>query len=631
MLVKYIFLSLMIIISHEFLWAEDTHTPNILWLVIEDTSPQNIGCYGNSVIQTPNIDNLAADGVRFINAYSTGTMCSPSRSTIITGVRTYKMGTGNQRSYYPIPDFIKGFPYYLRQSGYYTTNNGKTDYNTSSESYIIKNSWDESSKKAGWWNKKPGQPFFAVFNIYDSHQSRTMTNTYEIYQQQVLQYLPDALVIGEKEFDMPPFLADTPEMRKQYARMYNAVSLADYNLGKLLNRLEEDGLKDSTIIFFYADHGQGMPRIKTNGIGQGYKVPFVIWFPEMYKQLSPWGTSGIVTSEQISFADLAPSVLSLAGIDIPDYFDGRAFLGNNRVQTDEFMFVSNDRCNNSFNLDRAVIKDSLIYIRNFTPFSPEQRWIHYFFQGEICQIMYEDYIADKLTEQQSFVFEKRSSECLYNLHNDEWEMNNLIDDPEYKKEIIEMRIALEQNILESQDILFANEYDLKRISANTTPYAFRMSNDYNIDEIWEAASLSGFSNLESKQKQISLLDHHNKLVRFWASVGLKSHTNLDSIDLNNISTYLQDSYPPVQIYLASVLYDHTRDKNAKTIINNYSLSDDPDLSLMALHNIHNMTNNMDFADLIPEVYLHTKTSNELWSTRASAEVLLYRLKGIKPR
>jgi len=627
---KYLLLLLMVFTSPCLLCAENNKTPNILWLVIEDTSPQNIGCYGNSVVNTPNIDNLAADGVRFVNAYSTGTMCAPSRSTIITGVRTYKMGTGNQRSYFPLPDFIKGFPYYMKQAGYYTTNNGKTDYNTSREDYIIEHSWHESSKNAGWWNRESGQPFFAVFNIYDSHQSRTMTNPYEVYQRQVLRYLSDTLKINENDFEMPPFLADTPDMRKQYARMFNAVSLADYNLGKWLKRLEEDGLKDSTIVFFYADHGQGMPRAKTNGIGQGYKVPFVIWFPEMYKHLSPWGTEGVVTSEQVNFADLAPTVLSLAGIDIPDYFDGRAVLGGNRVQPDKFMFVSNDRCNNSLNLDRAVIKDSLIYIRNFTPFSPEQRWIHYFIKGEICQIMYEDYIEDKLSEQQSFVFEKRPPEGLYNLHNDEWEMNNLIDDSEYTEQINEMRFALEQNILESKDVLFANEYDLKKISANTTPYSFRMSDDYNIDEIWEAASLSGFRNLESKRKQISLLEHQNKFVRYWASVGLKSQiNNLDSVDLKTISTHLQDSYPPVQIYLASVLYDHTKDKNAETIIKDYSLSSDPDLSLMALHNIQNMRNNMDFADFIPEVYLHTKGSNELWPTTASAEVLLYRLKGIK--
>ena len=341
--------------------AQSSTKPNILWLVIEDTSPQNIGCYGSLAVNTPNIDKLAKEGVRFTNAYSTGTSCAPSRSTIITGVKTYKMGTGNQRSTWPIPDFIKGFPYYLKQAGYYTTNNSKTDYNTSNASQIISNSWHESSNQAGWWNRQPGQPFFAVFNIYDSHQSRTMTDSYDTYVRNVLDVLPDDLEVGENEFEMPPYLADNPQMRKEYARMYNGISLTDYNIGKQIKQLEEAGLKDSTIIFFYADHGQGMPRVKCNESGQGHKVPFVIWFPEMYKHLSPWGTSGVVTTEQINFADLGPTLLSLAGIEAPDYFDGRAFLGEHRAAQEEYLFVSNDRPDNGLNTGRAVIKDSLIY------------------------------------------------------------------------------------------------------------------------------------------------------------------------------------------------------------------------------------------------------------------------------
>ncbi len=628
MLSRFIVFLLLIVVVFHFARGQENNSPNILWLVIEDTSPQNIACYGNTAVHTPNIDKLAKEGVSFSNAYSTGTSCAPSRSTIITGVRTFKMGTGNQRSQFPIPDYIKGFPSCLKQAGYYTTNNSKTDYNTSSESYIIQNSWNENSNSAGWWNRRPGQPFFAVFNIYDSHQSRTMSNSFEDYQNQVLQYLPDSLQVDDEEFEMPPYLNDSPEMRKQYARMYNAISLADYNLGKVLTRLENEGLKDSTIIFFYADHGQGMPRVKTNGIGQGYKVPFVIWFPEMYKHLSPWNTSGTVTSEQINFADLAPTILSLAGVHIPDYFDGRAFLGSAREEADEYVFVSNDRCDNSFNLDRGVIKDSLIYVRHFTPFSPEQRWISYFINGEICQIMFEDFVQGNLPDEQSFVFEKRTPEGLYNLYLDKWEMNNLIDDPDYTKELSEMRQVMEKNILESKDVLFANEYDLKRLSADITPYEFRLSEEYNINEIWEAVSISGFNTDESKQKQIELLGHPNKLVRFWAAVGLKSQDGLKDADIEEISNHLNDSYAPVQIYLSSVLYDYNKNEEAKSIIKNYSLSSDPDLSLMALHNLQNMKNNMDFAVFLSQVISHAQNSNDLWNTKASAEVLLYRLNGI---
>ena len=150
--------------------------PNILWLTYEDTSPQFIGCYGDSLAKTPTMDRLAADGVRFTSAFSTGTVSSPSRFCLITGMTPATMGTGNHRSQYPIPDFVHGFPKYLRDAGYYTSNNYKTDYNNAREKEMIAESWDESSGKAGWWKRKPGQPFFAVFNSPHSHQSRTMTN-----------------------------------------------------------------------------------------------------------------------------------------------------------------------------------------------------------------------------------------------------------------------------------------------------------------------------------------------------------------------------------------------------------------------------------------------------------------------
>ncbi len=208
--------------------------PNILWITIEDTSPQFIGCYGNDNASTPVIDQLAKDGVRFTNAFSTSTVCAPSRSSIITGARTYKMGTGHQRSQYPIPDFIKGFPYYLKQQGYYTSNNVKTDYNIANEKDFIDEAWDESSNEASWKGRKEGQPFFSVFNFAESHQSRTMSWTFEQYEKYVWNHLPESDRIGDYAFDMPPFYNDTPKMRKQFARVYNSIKLTDNRIGKLL-------------------------------------------------------------------------------------------------------------------------------------------------------------------------------------------------------------------------------------------------------------------------------------------------------------------------------------------------------------------------------------------------------------
>ena len=305
--------------------------PNILWLTFEDTSPQFIGCYGNKNARTPVIDHLAKEGIRFTNAFSTGTVCSPSRTCIITGVKTYKTGTGNHRSKLPIPDYIKGFPYFLKKEGYYATNNAKTDYNLVNTGDFIKEAWDESSSKAGWWNRKPGQPFFAVFNFMTSHQSVKMYDPYQMYLDKCLNKIPENERIGENEFDMPPFYRDSPEMRKQFARVYNSMKLTDSLIGEILDRLEKDHLKDSTIIFLFADHGDGIPRGKANGINLGYRVPFVIWFPEMYKHLSPTGTGGVVSDGLIDFEDLAPTMISLAGGVVPDYLSGKIFIGKNTL------------------------------------------------------------------------------------------------------------------------------------------------------------------------------------------------------------------------------------------------------------------------------------------------------------
>ncbi|MCG8700152.1 MAG: sulfatase, partial [Bacteroidales bacterium] len=303
--------------------------PNVLWITLEDTSPHFIGAYGNKQVKTPNIDKLAKEGVVFNNAFSNGTVCSPSRSTIITGCLTMVTGTGNHRSNYTIPKEICGFPKYLKDAGYYTSNNKKTDYNTKNAKYIIKQSWHESSGKAGWWKREEGQPFFSVFNHNDCHQSRTMTNPYAWYEEKILSQLNDQELTASESIEMPPFYRDTPEMRKHFVRVHNSLNVTDKQVGELLKKLEKDGLKENTIIFCYADHGEGIPRGKCNPIGFGYRVPFIVWFPEKYKHLSPWEI-GKPTEELVCFEDLAPTMLSLAGVEIPSYMKGRPFLGTKR-------------------------------------------------------------------------------------------------------------------------------------------------------------------------------------------------------------------------------------------------------------------------------------------------------------
>jgi len=590
--------------------------PNILWITIEDTSPQFIGCYGNENARTPVIDRLAEEGVRFVNAFSTGTVCSPSRTAIITGVKTYKTGTGNHRSKYPVPEYIKGFPYYLQQQGYYVTNNAKTDYNVENEPQFIDEAWNESSSNAGWWNRKPGQPFFSVFNYNDCHQSRTMTMTYKYYIENVLNYLAPEEIIGDNEFDMPPVYLDSPEMRKQFARVYNSLKYTDNRIQELLNRLENDNLRDSTIIFFFADHGEGMPRGKTNGIDYGYRIPFIIWLPDMYKHLSPWGTGGVITDELIHFTDLAPTLISLVDGEIPKHMDGRPFMGKMRSEPVDQLFLSSDRSDNGLDMVRTVTDGKYIYSRNFLPFIPELRYIRYMEIGEIKQQMRRDLNDNKLNELQKSLFDPRPAEFLFDKEADEWETKNLAGDPDYQTLLNRMRELLKDEIINSRDIMFLPEYETGVLSKSTTAYEFRLSKEnYPVEDIYNAASLSGFRGKDIAEKQAVLLDDPNNIIRYWAITGLKSQEEEVLMPFaEKIINAMDDEYPPVAVTASSIAYDIFNNSKAEERIKTFCLSENQDIALMAIYYLMYSPDKEPFIETIRESRLK---ENRIYNVKAA--------------
>ncbi|WP_417444502.1 sulfatase [Joostella sp.] len=613
--------------------------PNILWITFEDTSPQFIGCYGNKDAETPVMDKIASQGVRFTSAFSTGTVCSASRSAIITGVPTYKLGTGNHRSNYAIPDFIKGFPLYLKQNGYYVSNNKKTDYNVENIEEFTAETWDESSKNAGWWNRKGKQPFFSVFNVEDSHQSRTMSMTYHWYEKNVLAYLPneknevkqtqianeiydyknqnitslatsqlDYAGLHEKHwiadtaFEVPPIYRDSPEMRKQLARVYNSLKLTDNKMGRLIQRLENEGLLENTIVFIFADHGEGIPRAKTNGIGLGYRVPFIVRFPDKYKYLSPWDR-GTVTDELIDFEDLAPTILSLTGIKIPKHLKGRPFLGEKRQLPSEFKYLSSDRADNGIDMVRTITDGRFVYSRNFMPFFPELKYLRYVEIGEITQQMRLDHQNGKLNKVQNEMFKARHVEVLYDLKNDSWETKNLINKEEFNGIALKMRKELKKQVLLERDIHFAPEYELVNISKEGTPYEYRLDEKkFPLDEIYDTANLVGKG--EIKDQMFKKLESKNKFVRYWASVGLFSVKEYLSVsELNKVKDKLNDDYAPVEINLAATLYAENRDKEAENRLNKFIVDPRPNLALEAINYTLYFNNRDAFTTSIEAVYL----------------------------
>jgi len=587
--------------------------PNILWITYEDTSPQFIGCYGNKDARTPVMDRLASTGVRFTNAFSTGTVCSPSRTTLITGVKTYVLGTGNHRSNYAIPSFIHGFPYYLKQAGYYTSNNSKTDYNVRNPEDFIKDAWHESSNKAGWWNRTPGQPFFAVFNFMDSHQSRTMTFPYETYKEMVLDELQPQEVIGENAFNMPPFYRDSPEMRKQFSRVYNSIALTDKKMGELLKRLDQDHLTDSTIIFCFADHGEGIPRGKTNGINLGYRVPFIAWFPPMYKDLSPWKTGGVVTDELISFEDMAPTILALAGAPVPGYMKGRVLIGDKRSTPVSHIVLSSDRSDNGIDMVRSVTDGQYMYSRNFMPFMPEARYIRYMEVSSIKQQMRKDLAEGKLNALQKSLFIDRPTEFLFDIRNDLWEVNNLAPDPKFSNLLMRMRTQLNSELLSQRDIMLLPEYELNLISASTTPFEYRLDNsNFPVEEIYAAASLSGKRGKQVALQQVNLLKSSNKIVRYWAVTGLRSQsTDVLNAYRSLIAAAMADSYSLVSITAAAILFQLDKDKAAQDKLITFCRNDDALLALTTINYLQYLSDKAPFISTIREVYKKGNCSYEV--------------------
>ncbi|MGM0378019.1 MAG: sulfatase-like hydrolase/transferase, partial [Bacteroidota bacterium] len=457
----------------------------------------------------------------------------------------------------------------------------------------------------GWWDRKPGQPFFAVFNYMESHQSRTMTQTYNWYLKNVLEHLSPEERIGDNEYEIPPFYLDSPEMRKQFARVYNSIKLTDKRIGQLLTRLKEDHLKDSTIIFFYADHGEGMPRGKTNGINYGYRVPFIIWFPDMYKHLSPWGTGGVVTDELIDFTDLAPTILSIAGGEIPDHLEGRPFMGEQRLKPIRHLHISSDRADNGIDMVRSVTDGKYVYSRNYMPFMPEARYIRYMEIGEITQQMREDLANSRLNPLQENLFESRPAEFLFDIENDLWETKNLAEDPEYKPVLEKMRNLMREEILQSRDVMFLPEYEIASLSETTTAYEFRTDRkDYPLEKILEVASLSGLRGDEVTKKQISFIDSPNKIIRYWAVMGLRSQSSGDLMQHSDqILNAINDPYPPVAVTASAIAYEVFNSSRAKSKLDEFISDENAHISLMAINYLLYMpdTNKEPFIETIKTV------------------------------
>jgi N-sulfoglucosamine sulfohydrolase len=410
-------------------YDSDGDSPNILCITCEDISPK-IGCFGDSVAHTPNIDKLAEEGIRFTNVFSVSGVCAPSRAALITGMYPSSIGANNMRTganYLPngIPPYeavpppeVKCYTEYLRAKGYYCTNNVKTDYQFKSPI----TAWDDCSTEAHWRNRPKDRPFFSIINLMTSHES------------QVWDRANDPVAIKPEDVSVPPYYADTPTARRDIARVYSNITIMDREVGEIIAQLEEDGLKDETIIIFYSDHGGPLPRQKREIYDSGLKVPMVIRFPGSKH-------AGKTNDDLISFVDIPPTILSLADIEAPIYMHGQAFLGSYKTQPREYIFAARDRMDRQYDIRRAVRDKQFKYIRNYKPEVGCYQDIKFRKQG--LDIMKELLLlrdAGELNDQQMYWFrEKKEPEELYDITQDPHELYNLAEQPEYQSTLEDMR------------------------------------------------------------------------------------------------------------------------------------------------------------------------------------------------
>ena len=423
--------------------------PNIIWLVAEDQSPDWFPMYGDSIQSLPNLESLSHDGVVFTNAVAPVPVCAPARSAIITGMYPTTLGTHNMRtyngyakgqnepsigipSYSPlVPDDVKMFTEYLRINGYYTSNGPKEDYNFEK----LEAAWSDSSKEHHWRNRKSGQPFFSVFNFSVCHESQVWART------------NDTLYVNPEEIKVPPYFPDTDVVRHDLAVNYSNLKRLDDQIGKVLNQLKSDGLYENSYIFFYGDHGGPFPRYKRALYDTGLKVPMVIKFPGNKG-------AGTVDDRMFSFIDLAPTVLSLAGIEPTKVMQGVAQFGTFESKSKpKVTFHSSDRFDAVYDRLRAVRSSRFKYIKNFNTNLSRALPIAYREQMGIMKELRRLDSTNQLTEITStWMQPDKPNEEFYDLEKDPKELHNLSKVPEYKDSIDHYRNILNQWILETKDL-----------------------------------------------------------------------------------------------------------------------------------------------------------------------------------
>lgn len=525
--------------------ATAAQRPNILYIALEDITPM-MGCYGDEYAKTPNFDQLAAEGIRYTHAYSVGPVCSVSRSSIVTGMYPSAIGTMHHRSGgVPAPEFLKFVPNLMGEAGYYTTNR-KGDFN------IVGMVYDKQGKKkrggvdAPWRNRPdPNQPFFSKVDFGECHSSITKIPEDVIVKQRLNRLQPGDFHDPAKA-PIPSYHPDDPLFRKAWSRYYDSVTQVDYRTGEIIANLKKDGLWDDTIVIVWADHGVGMPRGKHTCWEQGTHVPLIVRFPAKYQRLAP-AEPGSVLDDLVCLMDMAPSVLTLAGIEPPEYMQGRALLCKSDAKPREFVVAGRNRLDTRSEFVRAIRDKRYRYQRNFYPHLPFAPYETFQFEASVYERWGELARAGKLKGAQiEYARRFKPLEQLYDSESDPEMVRNLAGDPAHADVLKKMRRRLHDWMIETRDLALVEERELyERANGGSLWQVGQDLEDY--ERILETANLQLEGESAIRELTIRSTDD-DPLIRYWATLGLVVITqNAGPEMVNSILPTLKQALADVSI------------------------------------------------------------------------------------
>jgi len=558
--------------------ARQTSKPNILWITCEDTGPHLRGC-GDEYSVTPNLDALMKRGLYYKNAWSNAPVCAPARTTIISGMYPPSLGAEHMRSEVRLAPGQKMYPQLLREAGYYCTNNSKTDYNLTEPGKV----WDESSPKAHWRNRAAGQPFFAIFNFTITHESQLRTRPHE--------WKHDPAKVR-----VPAYHPDTPEVRQDWAQYYDNITTMDGLAGKVLAELKADGLDQDTIVFFYGDHGSGMPRSKRWPFNSGLNVSIVVHVPDKFKHLAPPEYKpGGTTDRMIGFVDLAPTLVSLAGMKPIAYHQGQAFMGPNATRPRPFNYGFRGRMDERYDMVRTVRDKRYVYVRNYMPHKIYGQHIDYMFQTPTTRVWKKLYDEGKLNPAQRKFWESKPAEELYDLESDRDEVNNLAASPQHKAALERLRKAEREWVAQIRDVGFLPEGEIHSRAGAATPYELgRNESKFPMERIMAAAELAASLKPGVEALLIKLMADSDSAVRYWGAMGvLMRGEAVVKKQASSLEKALADSAPYPRIAAAEALGRYGNDAEAQRALDTLvalapSTSNGPYVSLAAINAIATM-------------------------------------------